>query len=144
MKNDKMMFQERKKIDLNYQLTKELPLTSQASKILEQKSNNFRHIFWPVVDHRWVSLLSPQLAKALALAADDRSPWNMPTRNFIDLPQCTLSDQSKAAIALCWCYYTARTTLRLADAIMWQLGTVHYFNQFISFNFASTALRKNL
>ena len=40
--------------------------------------------------------------------------------------------------------YTAKATLRLADAIMWQLGTVHYFNQFISFNFASTALRKNL
>ena len=40
--------------------------------------------------------------------------------------------------------YIAKATLRLADAIMWQLGTVHYFNQFISFNFASTALRKNL
>ena len=40
--------------------------------------------------------------------------------------------------------YNAKATLRLADAIMWQLGTVHYFNQFISFNFASTALRKNL
>lgn len=40
--------------------------------------------------------------------------------------------------------YSIVLALRLADAIMWQLGTVHYFNQFVSFNFASTALRKNL
>ena len=47
---------------------------------------------------RWVSWLS-LLAKALA--ADDRSPWNMPTRNFIDLPQCTLWATKAAQLPPC-------------------------------------------